>query len=212
LNLPERYLVPAYEDVYYFLWEEGRLPANVDPLKANLKDPVERRRLAQLLERGLDQPSGYVLPLRWNYGKQTWESSTWDFRRGHLALVPGDSPMGLRLPLNSLPWVAEEEQEPFIERSPFDHYPPLDDYYQTAQKRSLAAAAAATATETQTQPAPQKMTEAREVARTGLCLEPRDGRLYLFMPPLSYLEHYLDLLAAIELTAEELSLPVVLEG
>lgn len=48
--------------------------------------------------------------------------------------------------------------------------------------------------------------------RTALSIEPRDGKLYLFMPPVSYLEHYILLISSIEKTAEELGIPVVLEG
>jgi uncharacterized protein (DUF2126 family) len=50
------------------------------------------------------------------------------------------------------------------------------------------------------------------VVRTALCIEPRDGRLYLFVPPQRLLEDYLDLIEAIEATAAELSMPVITEG
>ncbi|MCB0212552.1 MAG: transglutaminase family protein, partial [Anaerolineae bacterium] len=203
LRIPTKYVKPGYEDIFYFLWEEGRLPANVDPLKANLKDPLERRRLAELLERDLGQPTGYVLPLGWNYRDQAWDSSPWDFRRGQMFLIPGDSPMGLRLPLSSLPWMAEEEVEPFIERSQFDDFQPLANYQQLVQQR---------AEQPTPEDAPPRATQIRDVVHTAISIEPRHGRLYIFMPPCSYLEHYLDLLAAIELTAEKLSMPVVIEG
>jgi uncharacterized protein (DUF2126 family) len=45
-----------------------------------------------------------------------------------------------------------------------------------------------------------------------LCVEPREGRLYVFLPPLTHLEHFIDLLSSIEATAKELELTVVLEG
>jgi uncharacterized protein (DUF2126 family) len=51
-----------------------------------------------------------------------------------------------------------------------------------------------------------------QVVCTALSVEPREGRLYVFLPPLAYLEHYLDLVASVEATAEELSMPVLLEG
>ncbi len=214
LGLPTRYLKPGYEDVFYYLLEEGNLPLNLDPLQANLKDPQEWRRLAAVLERGLNQPVGYALPLHWNYERQAWESNPWQFRREHMFLLPGDSPMGLRLPLDSLPWVAAEERELIIERDPFDAFPPLPDYYQLAQQREPASTQGVknySFSLHDSETTPQKQ-ENRAVIHTALCIEPRQGRLYLFMPPLSYLEHYLDLLAAIELTAAELGLPVVLEG
>ena len=50
------------------------------------------------------------------------------------------------------------------------------------------------------------------IVRTALCVEPRDGRLHVFMPPLNATEDYIDLLAAIEDTAAHLKMPVVIEG
>ncbi len=50
------------------------------------------------------------------------------------------------------------------------------------------------------------------IVRTALCVEPRNGRLHIFMPPTEYLEDYLELVATIEETARELQTPVVLEG
>jgi len=48
--------------------------------------------------------------------------------------------------------------------------------------------------------------------RTALIVEPRNGRLYVFFPPLDTTEDYIDLLAAVEATAAYLKLPVVIEG
>jgi uncharacterized protein (DUF2126 family) len=48
--------------------------------------------------------------------------------------------------------------------------------------------------------------------RTAICAEPRDGLLHLFLPPMTHLSHWLELLAAIEATADELDMPLVLEG
>src|SRR6202162_397170 len=48
--------------------------------------------------------------------------------------------------------------------------------------------------------------------RTALAIEPRDGKLCVFMPPVERLEDYLDLLAAAEATAAELGVPIRLEG
>ncbi|GAB4432390.1 MAG: transglutaminase family protein [Anaerolineae bacterium] len=206
LNLSPGYVKPGYEDVFYYLWSEGNLPDNIDPLAADLSDPLERRRIAALLERGLNRPTGFAVPLRWDYSRGRWDSTPWQFRRGEMFLIPGDSPMGLRLPLDALPELAEEDIESLIEQDPFAERPPLPDYYEELQLRLQT-------------PEPLKEAEVsaaqkllKEVPRTALCIEPRHGRLYIFMPPVSYLEHYLQLLAAIELTAGELSMPVVLEG
>lgn len=206
LQLHPSYLEPAYEDALYYILEEGRVPINVDPLKADLDDPLERRRLAELLQRGLGTPKGYVLPIRWNYATQRWDSAPWQFRRGHLFLIPGDSPLGMRLPLNELPWVAEDDRDPFFERSQFEELPPLPDYHNVIQTRVT------TPLKRPELKSPTPTPTWKDVPHTALCLEPRNGQLYIFLPPLSYLEHYLELLAAIELAAAEFNIPVLIEG
>ena len=214
LRLKPYYAVPCCEDTVHYLLEENRLPVNIDPLQADLEDPLERRRLAALLERGLNVPTGYVLPL--SRGEQAqWESSIWPLRRGVLFLVPGDSPMGLRLPLDSLPWRAPEQraQEEGHPRDPFAPHPPLRDIHgEVAQRFSTWGSA--------TEDKPFRVHEQRaesegdwgRVIHTALCVEPRDGVLHVFLPPFHYLEDYLDLVATVEATAADLNLPVRLEG
>ena len=108
LGVDPKWLKAAYEDAFYYLWKEKRLPVNVDPLKSNLKDPFERERLARIFEQGLDKVTGFVLPLERNQvgSEMRWQSGPWFVRDDTMYLIPGDSPMGLRLPLDSLPWVA----------------------------------------------------------------------------------------------------------
>src|SRR5205807_8855361 len=48
--------------------------------------------------------------------------------------------------------------------------------------------------------------------RTALTIEPRDGKLCVFMPPVERLEDYLDLLNAAEATAAELGITIRVEG
>ncbi|MEM7127233.1 MAG: transglutaminase family protein [Chloroflexota bacterium] len=252
LGLSGNFVIPAFEDVFYFLWEESNVPDNLNPLEKNLDDPLERQQLAHLLEKGLNNPTGYILPLAWNFthgpfASQSWMSSGWPTRRSQLFLLPGNSPMGLRLPLENLPWQEEAERSVPYERSPFEPMKPLPDYANSQAfleqsplgKAKTAPAIAEQALEkAQTQTKPQtdpiakgsdknghqaerlpedkpkrKVTkEIREVVRTALCAEVRGGQLYIFMPPLVYLEHYLQLLNAIELTASELAMPIILEG
>ena len=107
LGLDARYVVPAYEDPLHAIAEEARLPADVDPNDAALADGVQRSRLAKQLDRGFGAPAGFVLPLA--RASEHWASTRWRLRRDHLFLVPGDSPLGLRLPLSSL--AAEDESD-----------------------------------------------------------------------------------------------------
>ncbi len=209
------HLMAGYEDTFYYLWKEGTLPDNVDPLQADLKDPLERRYLAQLLDRGLAVPTGYALPLRWDFDARQWQSGPWQFRRGRMFLIPGGSAMGLRLPLDALPWVAPEQREVSAEQDQFGPLPPLDDYHgDVARRYSHLDPASAAHPALVEQPAAdhERRAAPATVPQTALCVEARAGRIHLFMPPLTILEHYLDLSAAIEATAAELSLPVVIEG
>jgi uncharacterized protein (DUF2126 family) len=219
LRVDPRHVIPAYEDVWYYLWKERRLPANVDPLDSRLKDEEERARLSMVFEHGLDRVAGYVLPLR-RYSTPnpgtSWTSGPWFFRSGHLFLIPGDSPIGYRLPLDSLPWVAPEDHP--VLREPDLHVPlpplPPRQMYVRAEGRLEAPPAHVIADVRQTadQEQPRSGESARGVVRTAICVEPRSGRLHVFMPPVSAMEDYLDLIAAIEDTAASLKTPVIVEG
>ncbi len=119
--------------------------------------------------------------------------------------------MGLRLPLASLPWVAEDEREPWVEVDPFAVQPPLADYHGEVAARYSSHADAAPA-HPGIQPQTPTLKENIEVPHTALCVEARSGCLHVFMPPTATLEQYLDLLASVEHTAARLRLPVVIEG
>ena len=119
LDIPGDHAEPGFEDGLYYLWKEGTLPDNVDVLDNRLSDPLERKRLRRLFEQGLDTVVGYALPLGWDPVGNRWLSNAWRFRRGHMFLLPGDSPMGLRLPLASLLWEPEAQRQPLLPRDPF---------------------------------------------------------------------------------------------
>ena len=203
----------AYEDLFFFLWSEGKTPANIDPLKANLKDSIERRTLAKLLDQGLGSPAGYVLPLQWNYWNDQWLSSKWVFKREHLFLLPGNSPIGLRLPLESLPVMAKASQPQQVERSLFESLPELGNYRESIASRYGKVYQQPSTTENIAVADPEDdISFEIKTIKTALCVEAREGILYLFIPPTEYLEHYLDLIASIEATAAKLNMPVRIEG
>ncbi|MEJ7586732.1 MAG: transglutaminase family protein [Ferruginibacter sp.] len=222
----------AYEDVFYFLWAEGKTPVNIDLGKVNMKDGLERKTLAQLLDKGLDSPAGFVLPVKWNYDNSKWKSSRWVLKRDHLFLIPGNSPMGLRLPLDSLPEIDSEDEPEKVERSLFEDLPELDHFDETINSRydtitlhpvrRQKAAHPDAPEEKKEIPQQVTMTETEEEAvkplldfetiKTAICVEPRDGFIFIFVPPMDYLEHYLDMMASIEATAERLQVPVRIEG
>ena len=213
LGVHSRYIVTAFEDSFYYLWQEGTIPENIDPLKSNLKDSIERKTLTKLLDTGLDQPAGFTLPIKWNWSEQCWKSGPWDFRRGAMFLIPGNSPMGMRLPLASLPWVAPDKRETQEPQSLFEDLPELGDYYGEVTRRysHIEAKINEHPEIIEQEPGDDAAIEV-EVPHTALCVEAREGRLYIFMPPLTLLEHYLELVAAIEATAENLAMPIVMEG
>ena len=229
LGVGDQFIEPGFEDTWYYLWRERRLPVNVDPFDSRLDDEMERARLRRVFTQGLDKTVGYVLPLQSNeYGVgPRWQSGPWFLRDERMYLIPGDSPMGYRLPLDSLPWVSQADapyliaQDPFAARKPLPHAATLRAQYAKHARHTYY-----NAHEPLT---PDKHQSAHWLTRTALCIEVRDpsrangpevelagratnGVMYIFMPPLQRLEDYLDLLSAIETTAEELQMRIVLEG
>ena len=122
-----KWIMPAFEDTWYYLWRERRLPTNVDPFQSNLSNEEDRGRLAKIFEQGLDKVIGYVLPLQRQPGSADfpWASGPWFFRPERCYLVPGDSPIGLRLPLDSLPYVKESDYPYLHEEDPLAERPAL---------------------------------------------------------------------------------------
>ncbi|MGG7577857.1 DUF2126 domain-containing protein [Rhizobium sp. Nf11,1] len=213
LDVSPEYVAPAFEDPAEWLTKEANLPENVDPANSKLKDAEERSRIARVFDRGLTRPTGYVLPVQaWNAraSGRTWTSEKWSTRRGRIFLVPGDSPVGYRLPLNSLAYIPPS-QYPYINPlDPFVQRPELPDF---AEDSGRPLQSAHFQPFTGQQPAaPQSLNEIGGHVRTAISVEPRDGRLCVFMPPTETLEDYLDLIASTERAAAALGLAVHIEG
>ncbi len=273
LGLDEDYTLPAYEDPAEWILKEAELPLNVTPEDSRLKDPEARARIARVFERGLTTASGFVLPIqRWQskaLGRR-WRSEKWQTRRGHLYLIPGDSPVGFRLPLGTLPYVPPSSYPYTYPADPTVPREDLPDFHAdiAERRRALMEELERIAAEEkaggdgkkgkkdgkapkdakgrklakggkdgkgkvvepdQTPGRSQPVSASRDLGtrqevqaqaydpfegpvRTAIAIEPRDGRLCLFMPPVETLEDYLDLIAAAETTAEELGLPIHIEG
>jgi uncharacterized protein (DUF2126 family)/transglutaminase-like putative cysteine protease len=244
LGIESKYILPGHEDAWYYLWRERRLPTNVDPFDSRLDDAFERARLRRSFEQGLSKPVGYALPIRRvasrGGGPARWVSSDWVLRDGRMVLVPGDSPMGYRLPLDSLPWSPPEDQplpeelDPFAPRAALPLHADIRAEYAPHRPGGGFAEGGAVALQAGfEQPGDAgevkaDATAAAVITRMTLCVEVRDPRrssgpvseeagaktgvLYVFMPPLPLLRDYLSLLAAVEATADELGMRIVLEG
>jgi uncharacterized protein (DUF2126 family)/transglutaminase-like putative cysteine protease len=212
LEVDTRHVFPAYEDVWYYLWRERKLPANVDPLDARLSDPLERDRLRRIFMQGLDRVAGYVLPLaRISRGPGRWHSSQWFLRDEHCYLMPGDSPLGLRLPLDSLPWVSQKDYPWVHPPDPTLKHPPLPPYRRIVEV-PVRPAAVRDETPAAGERKPRTFESASWITRRAMCAEVRDGRLYIFLPPVDAVEDYLELIGAVESAAKRMKLPIVFEG
>jgi uncharacterized protein (DUF2126 family) len=204
LGVGASYVSAAFEDPVHWKEKEAVLPDNVDVEDAQSLDPETRARMARVFKRGLDEPIGYVLPIRrlksGALGKG-WISEAWKTRRGSLFLTPGDSPVGLRLPLDTLPHIPPTEYPYINPRDPSDMVGALP-------KRAAMASAYSSAEN----PAEKTRAGKKDHVRTALVVETRGGVVHVFMPPVEAVEDYLELLAAIEASAVAANAPVRIEG
>ncbi|MEQ9642208.1 MAG: transglutaminase family protein [Alphaproteobacteria bacterium] len=211
LELGAERVITAYEDPWHYLDQERKLPENLDPAKSRLDDPMERQRLAKIVESGLGNEAGFVLPVQRvadRDGAPRWASERWLTRSSHLFVVPGDSPIGFRLPYSTLPHL-----DPMIypyqhPTDPFEARGELPDPHALRERFKRASGTAAGEPTSTVAP---KASGVKPV-RSALVVEPRHGRICVFMPPVEAAEDYLELVAAIEETAAELKLPIHLEG
>jgi uncharacterized protein (DUF2126 family) len=201
LGVDSEFVMPAFEDPGHWLQKEAGLPPNVDPSDSKLSDPEERARMARVFDKGLNEPRGFVLPIqRWNADAGKWKSERWQLRRNNLFLTPGDSPLGLRLPIASLPHIPADEYPYIVEQDPlepreqlpvFDGAPAESAPHQQVQEQQLKGGGG---------------------VRTAMSIEIRDGVLCAFMPPVEKIDDYLELIAAVEATAEDMHVKVHVEG
>jgi uncharacterized protein (DUF2126 family)/transglutaminase-like putative cysteine protease len=155
------------------------------------------------------EPVGYVLPLRRRQpgGHLRWSSQLWFPRPDRLFLSVGDSPIGFRIPTESMPWVAPDEIEYEFDAVPFERWVKLP--AGPARRMELF----------ETEPVPDPLPaqvrasdSAPELIRPSLCVEAREGRLHVFLPYAPRLADYLDLVSAVEDTCQHLNIPIWVEG
>jgi len=211
LGVPDGHVAPAYEDTFYYLWRERRLPVNVDPFDARLDDEMERDRLRRVFSAGLNAVVGHALPLARGVDG-TWRTGPWHLRGERMYLLPGDSPMGYRLPLDALPWVSEVDYPYLRDHDPFEQRPPLPRSGSPLTEPRVLASHGGPDRGRRASDIPARFQSATSVVRSALCVEVRNGVLYVFLPPVPDAADFLELVAAIETTAAQSGMPVLLEG
>jgi uncharacterized protein (DUF2126 family)/transglutaminase-like putative cysteine protease len=219
LEVEPELVLPAFEDPAQWIIKEATLPENVTPENSKLKDPEERMRIARVFGRGLTEPSGFVLPVQpWQAKAQLnvrWRSEPWRTRRGRLYLIPGDSPVGYRLPLSSLPYISPTAYPHVYQADPTERKTPLPAAAPLpfiAPVREQSRASFSPTDDMQSRNEQSFVADIDGAVRTAVAVEPRDGRLCVFMPPVERLEEYLDLVRAAEIAAKAVGLPVHIEG
>ncbi|WP_370336627.1 DUF2126 domain-containing protein [Parvularcula marina] len=229
LGVDEEYAQPAFEDPAAYLFQESKLPPNVDPLDNKLEDPESRARLAKVFDRGLSTPAAFVLPIQVQQGRARasracrWVSEKWKTRRGRIYLNPGDSPSGFRLPLTSLTYLDPRRRPDVYPLDPFAARGALPAREPTMQ-RPMGAGGDALPPENLPDEIEPDWPDMMDVEpgmafygsgpfiRTAMTVEPRDGVICVFLPPVRSGDEFADLIAAIEETSEATGLPVQIEG
>lgn len=194
LGFEESHGYSLFEDRLFYQREAEKLPSDIDLENCISDEESPYFYLAHKIKTGLKTCIGRAIPLAFEGTKETngtWLSCLWPIKNQHIILIPGDSPAGLRLPINSLPEGNRYQPQP---KDPFDHSPPLFN----AKSCSL--------------PMQSKILTNKQFIISCLTIEVRLNQLHVFMPPLEDINGYLALIHLIETTAIALDIPVVIEG
>jgi len=191
LGLPATAVRPAYEDPLSRLAAAVRQPDgppvsaddDIDP-----DTPDARAKLLARLDGSVTDPAAYVLPLHRRDDDSGWAGADWRLRRGRIVLLEGDSPAGLRLPLDSISW---QPPRPSYEADP------------TAPGGQLPVGPG---------PGSAVIEDRGPLPTTAMVSEIRDGLLHVFLPPTDSAEHFVDLVARLEAAAARVGTPLIVEG
>jgi uncharacterized protein (DUF2126 family)/transglutaminase-like putative cysteine protease len=155
--------------------------------------------------------AGLVLPLRRRQpmGRLAWSSQLWFPRPERLLLSPGDSPIGYRIPTDSIPWVIPDQV--VYEREQADDEFLMGRIRLPSPDRRMDLFECEPPTDPL--PALPPYSDAvTELIRPSLCVQAREGRLHVFLPYTPVLADYLELVTAVEDTCQHLQMPVCIEG
>lgn len=203
LGLPDAQVRPAFEDPLARLAGSIRAPQGdpvdpIDDLEPEQDSAQARKELLARLDSPVVAPTAYVLPLYRRADDSGWASADWRMRRGkspdqpagRIVLSEGDSPAGLRLPLDAVSWQTPRPR------------PDSDPLFMGPLQVPWAE--------------PPAVVEAADwEPTTALVGEVRNGKLHVFLPPLEQLDDFLDLIRRVEAAAAAVGpsgQPVVLEG
>ncbi|MBN8820283.1 MAG: transglutaminase family protein [Sphingomonas sp.] len=226
LGVGARFVQAVYEDDEAWQRKESDLPVNVTPEDSKIEDIEARERMKKAFVHGLENAVGFALPIqRWQAAQTParWMSEVWNVRRGKLTAVPGDSSLGYRLPLGSLPYVPPSSYPYVHPRDTSEPREPLPDFATQSpaaraapdpRERMVQVEAAAGGAERQER-VEQELSDPDLIngaVRTAITVEPKAHYLSVFLPPVRALEDYLELVAAVEAAASALQVEVRLEG
>ncbi|MBT8218682.1 MAG: transglutaminase family protein, partial [Bacteroidia bacterium] len=204
LGLTQKYVIDAYEDKMYYEWEAQNLPKNFDEERDLQSAKIERKKLLEILKKGMDKPVGFVLPLKKEIDANVWKSCPWEFSRDKLYLIPGNSQIGYRLPIDRLIKVEKGVDEIVV---PADPLQKISDLLNRSEMQMIVEKRKKTGKQEQVQTGQKSQT-----FTTALCAEIKNGNLHLFLPPLDEFSDFIDLVFSIEEAASALKIPVLLEG